>query len=60
MPAMRVNNIPTIVLFVGDQFLQSTVFTSVTKSEYMDLTAVVKEAIWLQGLLDDLGVDNRT
>ena len=37
--------------------LQSTVALSTTKAEYMAMTEVMKEAIWLQGLLDDLGID---
>jgi len=28
-----------------------------TEVEYMVLTEYMKEAIWLQGLLDDLGID---
>ena len=36
--------------------LQSTVALSTTEAEYMAITEAVKEAIWLQGLLDDLGV----
>ena len=35
--------------------LQSTVALSTTEAEYMAITETVKEAIWLQGLLDDLG-----
>ena len=37
--------------------LQSTVALSIIKIEYMTMTEVMKEAIWLQGLLDDLGID---
>jgi len=37
--------------------LQSTVALSTTEAEYMALTEAMKEAIWLQGLLDDLGVE---
>ena len=37
--------------------LQSTVALSTTEAEYMAMTEAMKEAIWLQGLLDDLGVD---
>ena len=37
--------------------LQSTVALSTTEAEYMVMTEAMKEAIWLQGLLDDLGVD---
>lgn len=36
--------------------LQSTVALSTTEAEYMAMTEAFKEAIWLQGLLDDLGV----
>ena len=36
--------------------LQSTVALSTTEAEYMAITKAVKEAIWLQGLLKDLGV----
>ncbi|XP_070025855.1 secreted RxLR effector protein 161-like [Nicotiana sylvestris] len=35
--------------------LQSTVALSTTEAEYMTITEVVKEAIWLQGLLKELG-----
>ncbi|GKD37777.1 hypothetical protein Tco_1257984, partial [Tanacetum coccineum] len=28
----------------------------ITEAEYMDLTEAVKEAIWLRGLLEELGV----
>ena len=34
--------------------LQSTVALSTTEAEYMAITEVVKEAIWLQGLLENL------
>jgi len=34
---------------------QSTVALSSTEAEYMALTQAVKESIWLQGLLQDLG-----
>jgi len=34
---------------------QSTVALSSTEAEYMALTQAVKESIWLQGLLEDLG-----
>ena len=37
--------------------LQSTVALSTTEAEYMAMTEAMKEAIWLQGMLDDLGVD---
>ena len=36
--------------------LQSTVALSTTEAEYMALTEAVKEAIWLQGLLGELGI----
>ena len=34
--------------------LQSTVTLSTIETEYMAMTEVMKEAIWFQGLLDDL------
>ena len=37
--------------------LQSTVALSTVEAEYMALTEVVKEAIWLQDLMDDLGIE---
>ena len=39
--------------------LQSTVALSTTEAEYMAITEAVKEAIWLHGLLDDLGVGQK-
>ena len=39
--------------------LQSTVALSTTEAEYMALTEAVKEAIWLQGLLGELGIQQR-
>ena len=39
--------------------LQSTVALSTTEAEYKAITEAVKEAIWLQGLLDDLGVGQK-
>lgn len=36
--------------------LQSTVVLSTTEAEYMAITKAVKEAIWLQGLLENLGL----
>ena len=36
--------------------LQSTVALSTTEAEYMAITEAVKEAIWLQGLLENLGL----
>ena len=37
--------------------LQSTLPLSTTKTEHVALTEAVKEAIWLQGLMDDLGIE---
>jgi len=37
--------------------LQSTVALFTTKAKYMAMTEAMKETIWLQGLLDDLGID---
>nr|KYP49649.1 Retrovirus-related Pol polyprotein from transposon TNT 1-94 [Cajanus cajan] len=37
--------------------LQPTVALSTTKAEYMSLTERVKEGIWLQGLIDSLGLN---
>ena len=37
--------------------LQSTIALSTTEAEYMTMMEVMKEVIWLQGLLDDLGID---
>jgi len=37
--------------------LQSTVALSMTEVEYMALTEALKEAIWLQGLMDDLEIE---
>ena len=39
--------------------LQSTVSLSPTEAEYMAMSEAVKEAIWLQGLLDGLGVGQK-
>ena len=39
--------------------LQSAVALSKTEAEYMAITEAVKEAIWPQGLLDDLGVSQK-
>ncbi|WMV10271.1 hypothetical protein MTR67_003656, partial [Solanum verrucosum] len=36
--------------------LQSKIALSTTKAEYMAITEAVKEAIWLQGLLTELGI----
>ncbi|GKD22671.1 hypothetical protein Tco_1224374 [Tanacetum coccineum] len=40
--------------------LQHVVALSTTEAEYMDLTEIVKEAIWLKGLLEELGVELNT
>ncbi|GJY12245.1 retrotransposon protein, putative, ty1-copia subclass [Tanacetum coccineum] len=40
--------------------LQHVVTLSTTESEYMPLTEAVKEAIWLRGLLEELGVELNT
>ena len=37
--------------------LQSNVALSTTKAEYIAMTEVMKEVIWLQGLLDNLEID---
>lgn len=39
--------------------LQSVVSLSTTEAEYMAITEAVKEAIWLQGLVSDLGLDQK-
>ena len=39
--------------------LQSTVALFTTEAEYMAVTEAVKEAIWLQSLLEDLGVGQK-
>nr|GEU76321.1 retrovirus-related Pol polyprotein from transposon TNT 1-94 [Tanacetum cinerariifolium] len=39
--------------------LQSTTALSTTKAEYMAMTEAVKESIWLQGLLDELGINQK-
>lgn len=36
--------------------LQSTVALSTTEAEYMAVTEAFKEAIWLHGLIEDLGI----
>ena len=38
--------------------LQFTVALSTTEAEYMALAEAIKEVIWLQKLLDDLGVEH--
>ena len=40
--------------------LQSTVALSTTEAEYMAVTEAVKEAIWLHGLLDELGIGQKS
>ncbi|GJW81958.1 retrotransposon protein, putative, ty1-copia subclass [Tanacetum coccineum] len=40
--------------------LQQVVALSTTEAEYMALTEAVKEAIWLRGLLEELGVELNT
>jgi len=37
--------------------LQYIVALSTIEAEYMTMTEAMKEAIWLQGLVDDLGID---
>ncbi|GKV42475.1 hypothetical protein SLEP1_g49872 [Rubroshorea leprosula] len=37
--------------------LQSTVALSTTEAEYMAITEAIKEALWLKGLVSDLGVE---
>ncbi|BBH05256.1 Protein of unknown function D, partial [Prunus dulcis] len=37
--------------------LQSTVALSTTEAEYMAMTEAIKEAIWMLGLIEDLGVN---
>ncbi|GKG01605.1 hypothetical protein Tco_0306310 [Tanacetum coccineum] len=39
--------------------LQSTTALSTIEAEYMAMTDVVKEAIWLQGLLSELGIKQK-
>ncbi|KAE8661311.1 hypothetical protein F3Y22_tig00113726pilonHSYRG00149 [Hibiscus syriacus] len=39
--------------------LQSTVALSTTEAEYMAVTEAVNEAIWLQGLLGELGIEQK-
>ncbi|GJU57696.1 transposable element [Tanacetum coccineum] len=39
--------------------LQSTTALSTTKTEYMAMTETVKEVIWLQGLLGELGIKQK-
>ena len=36
--------------------LQSTIALSTTEAEYMAVTEGAKEAVWLRGLLKDLGI----
>ncbi|GJR51817.1 zinc finger, CCHC-type containing protein [Tanacetum coccineum] len=42
------------------KMLQHVVALSTTEAEYMALTEAVKEAIWLRGLLEELGVELNT
>jgi len=37
--------------------LQSTIALSITEAEYIAMMEAMKEPIWLQGLLDDLGIE---
>ena len=37
--------------------LQSTVTLSTTEAKYMVMSEAMKDVIWIQGLLDDLGID---
>ena len=37
--------------------LQPTIVLSTTEAEYKAITKAMKEAKWLQGLFDDLGID---
>lgn len=39
--------------------LQSTVALSTIEVEYMAITEAIKETIWLQGLLKELGIDQK-
>ena len=39
--------------------LQSTVALSTTEAEYMAVTEAFKEAIWLHGLINDLGISQK-
>nr|GEY07464.1 retrovirus-related Pol polyprotein from transposon TNT 1-94 [Tanacetum cinerariifolium] len=39
--------------------LQSTTTLSTTEAEYMAMTEAVKEAIWLHGLLNELGINQK-
>ncbi|KAE8671810.1 ABC transporter B family member 7 [Hibiscus syriacus] len=39
--------------------LQSTVTLSTTEAEYMEVTEAVKETIWLNGLLGELGMEQK-
>ena len=39
--------------------LQSTVVLSTTESEYMAVTKAMQEAIWMQGLVDDLRIEQK-
>ena len=37
--------------------VQSTVVLSTSEVEYITMTEAMKEAMWLQGLLEGLGID---
>ena len=56
---MKINNGPRIHIrwrsISWRSILQSTIALSTTEVEYMTATEAVKEAIWLKGLLGDLG-----
>ena len=52
---MKINN--RLRIHIGwRSILQLTIALSTTEAEYMAATEAVKEAIWLKGLLGDLGV----
>jgi len=38
-------------------YFRVTVALSIMEVEYMALTVTIKEVIWLQGLLDNLGIE---
>ena len=38
--------------------LQSTIALPTTEDEYMTMTEAMMEAIWVQGFLDELGIDH--
>ena len=49
-----------IIPGIGELALYSTVTValSTAEAEYIAMTEVMKQAIWLQGLLDDLGIEH--